>query len=316
MTNRMLPSSTRRRVQRVIDDLGYIPYVQVAQRLPATNRAIALLYPIDHPDAELIDHLHLDFMIGAATAAGSENYLYNVMTNPITLDVLLGLYEQYQVDGVILMEIHAQDWRVDLLRENNYPFVMIGRCNDNTGLSYLELDFEAAVLAAFDHLVALGHTQIGFINFPAHLRRRGHGPAVRGWRGFQSSVARHHLEPYYQEANYSIPDLYAATLQLLNQQPELTAIVTLTDAPVVGIYDALQERGYRLPDDFSVVGLAMDRIAELLSPGLTAVRFPAYDMGYQAAKMLIKKLAGDPVENEQVLLSPQLVVRQSTAPKG
>jgi DNA-binding LacI/PurR family transcriptional regulator len=306
---------TRRRVQQVIDDLGYTPYVQVSQRAPVTNRTIALLYPIDRPDEELIDHLHLDFMIGAATAAGSENYLYNVMTNPITQDVLLGLYEQYQVEGVILMEIHGQDWRVELLRENDYPFVMIGRCNENDGLSYSELDFESAVVAAYDHLTALGHTEIGFINFPGYLRRRGHGPAVRGWQGFQSSVDKHQLNALYQEANYTIPGLYAATLQLLNQQPNMTAIVTLTDAPVVGVYDALQERGYRLPDEFSVVGLATDRIAELMSPSLTAVRFPAYDMGYQAAKMLIKKLAGATIENDQVLLNPQLVVRQSTNPK-
>lgn len=306
---------TRRRVQQVINDLGYTPYVQVAQRPLATSHTIALLYPIDRPNEDLIDHLHLDFMIGAATAAGSENYLYSVMTNPITRDVLLSLYEHHQVEGAILMEIHAQDWRVDLLRENGYPFVMIGRCTDNTGLSYLELDFESAVIDAYDHLVGLGHTEIGFINFSGHMRRRGHGPALRGWQGFQTSLDKHHLSANYQEANYSIPDLYAATLQLLNQQPNLSAIVTLTDAPVVGIYDALQERGYRLPDDFSVVGLAIDRIAELVSPSLTAVRFPAYDMGYQAAKMLTRKLTGSATEDEQILLNPQLIIRQSTSQK-
>ena len=57
-----------------------------------------------------------------------------------------------------------QDWRVEFLRQNNFPFVMFGHCEDNTGLSYVDFDIEAGVKMAMEHLVGLGHRQIGFVS--------------------------------------------------------------------------------------------------------------------------------------------------------
>ena len=73
-------------------------------------------------------------------------------------------------------------------------------------------------------------------------------------------------------------------------------------------------RNKRVPDDFSIVALAIDRIAELVHPKLTAVRFPSYQMGYQAVTLLINKLRDLNLPVEQHLIAPELVVRESTAP--
>ena len=62
------------------------------------------------------------------------------------------MYRSNQIDGIILLQVRMDDWRVNLLRENNYPFVMIGRCADLEGLSFIDLDFEDAMLHAFDYL--------------------------------------------------------------------------------------------------------------------------------------------------------------------
>src|SRR5581483_3796167 len=175
--------ATRERVQQVIAELGYSPHAQAQGLRAGRTRNIALLFPLKYPGTLPYNSLETDFIIGAAAAAADRNYFFSLVTTQVTKDSLIGLYRSAQIDGLVLMHIHTQDWRVDLLRHKNYPFVMIGHCADNTGLNFIDLDFEAVVQTAFDHVIELGHQRIGFLALPAEMRLRGFGPAVRAWEG-------------------------------------------------------------------------------------------------------------------------------------
>ena len=94
----------------------------------------------------------------------------------------------------------------------------------------------------------------------------------------------------------------------------MTAILAHHGPEVVGIIRALQQRGLALPQDVSVIGIISDKTAELLTPPLTAISFPAFQMGLRAAQMLIAKLQDPDYEERQLLLKPRLVVRESTGP--
>jgi DNA-binding LacI/PurR family transcriptional regulator len=305
---------TRDRVLGVIKELGWVPHSQAKRLKEGGSQTVALLDPVNLSGDQPINQVHLDFMIGAANAAGQENYFFNVLTAPITEETLVDLYRSVQVDGVILMEVYLDDWRVELARRIGFPFVMIGRQTENVGVGFIDLDIDAATQAAFDHLANLGHRNIAFMGFPEWLRLTGHGPAVRGWTGYQAAVDRLGLEPIACECGYTLSEMEAAADRLLDKYPGITAIVALTDAPLAGVFSALRRRGREIPDDVSVVGMAVDRIAELLTPRLTAVRFPSYDIGFQATSMLIRQLGSGPNAPEQVVLAPELVVRDSSGP--
>jgi DNA-binding LacI/PurR family transcriptional regulator len=258
--------------------------------------------------------LELDFIVGASAAAGNENFFFNFATTPITESSLLSMYRSAQVDGIILMEIHMQDWRVELLRQHNYPFVMIGRCADNAGLSFVDLDLEAGIVQAFDHLIELGHREIGFLGLPPEMRQQGYGPAVHCWAGYERARQKYNLASIYREVKIGIQDLFEATLKLLEERPQLTAIVATQGALTVGVLRALRQAGRVVPDDFSVVGITTELVAELITPPLTAINIPAYTEGLQAATMLINQLNQKPLETGQVLLTPELIIRNSTGP--
>jgi DNA-binding LacI/PurR family transcriptional regulator len=68
-----------------------------------------------------------------------------------------------------------------------------------------------------------------------------------------------------------------------------------------------------VPQNFSVVAIATDKIAQLITPSMTAISFPTAEMGYEAARMLIDTIQGDVREPEQILLRPELILRESTA---
>jgi DNA-binding LacI/PurR family transcriptional regulator len=305
---------TRRRVEQVIEELRFMPH-SLARRLAAgKTHTVALLYPFDQPGS-LVE---LDFIVGAATAAGEEGYFFNLMMSPVTENNLFDLYRSAQVDGVILLQVHLQDWRVDLLREHNYPFVMIGRCADNTGLSFLDLDFENVIPVVFDYLVELGHRWIGFLNYPpagaSFMPQGDYGPAVRAREAYEQALQKHGLAPIYRQVDFAEQDVTKTTLEILEEQPNLTAIFIADGARTVGVIRALHQQGREVPDDVSVVGIATDRLAELVMPPLTANSFPSHAMGYRAVKMLISKLRQESLETEQVLIPPKLIVRKSTGP--
>ena len=306
--------ATRERVQRVIEELGYTPHAQ-AQRLRAgKTRNIALIFPLKYPGKLPYNTLEMDFIIGAAAACGEQEFFFSLHTMPVSKRTLVGLYRSAQIDGLILMQIHSQDWRVELLRHHDYPFVMIGHRADNTGLSFIDLDFEAAVITAFDHVVALGHRQIGFLALPADMRQRGFGPAVREWAGYQHSLRTYNLPTIYREVSYATQDIFAATLSMLDEHPELTAIVTTHELAALSVVEALRLRGRSIPDDCSVVALTTEKIAELITLPLTYIDFPSYSMGYRAVDLLIRTLANRSRQPEQILLPPHLLIRGSTAP--
>ena len=309
-------SETRTRVQQVIHDLGYSPHIH-AQRLRAgKTRNIALVFPIKYPGSMPFNPLDMDFIIGGAAAAGDHEYFFNLFTADVTKQSLLKFYRSAQVDGLVLMQIHLQDWRVELLRQNSFPFAMIGHCDDNTGLSYIDIDFQAAVNVAFDHLVRLGHQRIAFLGHRSQLRESGYGPAIRSWRGYQEAVQTHHLPEIYREVNADGKEVSDATLALLEEQPHLTGIVTTHSYAALNIVQTLTQRGKHIPEDVSVVTVTAERIAKLSTPPLTNVGFPSYEMGYRAVEMLTRILDGTQREPEQILIAPQLVIRDSTTLAG
>lgn len=311
-----LARQTRQRIEQAIAELGYVPHAQ-AQRLAAgRSRTIALLYPFDQPGS-LIE---LDFVFGAAAAAAEKAYFFNLMMHPLEEENLISLYRRVQVDGVILLQVHSDDWRVKVLRQYNYPFVMLGRTAENEGLTYVDLDFDQSIRGAFEHLVALGHREIGFINYPpagnSYIPSEDYGPAVRASQAYEAVLGSFGLRRHEQRAEFNVPSARAATLALLKEEPGLTGIVLADGARASGVVDALRESRLRIPEDISLVGLTTHHIAELITPWMTVMDFPSYDMGYQAARMLIRVLTGEAPQPEQVLVQTALKIGESSAPPG
>ena len=77
----------------------------------------------------------MSFITGIASGAAEQDYFFSLITGELTQTGLLKLCRGAQADGLVLMQVSLDDWRVNLLRENEYPFVMIGRSANNEGLT-------------------------------------------------------------------------------------------------------------------------------------------------------------------------------------
>ncbi|MEP7288345.1 MAG: LacI family DNA-binding transcriptional regulator [Chloroflexota bacterium] len=306
---------TRDRVNEAIKQLGYVPHIQAQRLRGGASRTIALHYPVESPHL-LRNVVEIPYIVGASAAASEQEYFLNFLVSQLTPNTLLNMYRSNQVDGMILLQVTLDDWRVNLLRENGYPFVMIGRCADIANLSFIDLNFEAAVVSAFDHLVDLGHREIGFLTYPPSWRNSKLGPAIRSLEGYESALQKYNVQPYYREVELrGVEDGFAATHSLLEEFPQLTAIITTNHLIAAGSIKALTQRGYRVPEDRSVLAIGFGEIANGITPSLTALEWSLYEVSYQATLMMTEMLSQKDSLAQQILVAPKLLIRESTQAK-
>ncbi|MBL8079078.1 MAG: LacI family DNA-binding transcriptional regulator [Anaerolineales bacterium] len=301
---------TRQKAIKVMNKLGYARNTQWKRITSGKTRVITLHYP--YMMLAVSNQVSLHFITGATTACEEHNYSLHLATQSLDENSLLDFYRTKQSDGVILMEIQMDDWRVKLLRRNNLPFVMIGRCEDNNGVNFVDFDFESAATVAVGHLIELGHRNIGFISVASAPQRNHYGPSVRAAEGYEKVCAQYKIPKLYCKAESGFENVKFATLNLLKKHPEITAIVTVFDTAVAGIYSAIKSLGLNIPDDISVIGLADEQGAQMTSPSLTTLHFPASSMGYDAATIMINALEKNTKTSKQVLVGPKLVIHSST----
>jgi DNA-binding LacI/PurR family transcriptional regulator len=190
---------------------------------------------------------------------------------------------------------------------------MIGHCKENDAISFVDLDFDYALHTCIEYLAGLGHKHIAFINHSSQLFETGAGYVVRAEEAFHHAIAQWKLEGISCPCESNAQAGYDAVNILLERDPSLTAIITSNAWISGGITRAVHDKGLKMPEGISLVGVIPPRVAEMTNPTLTAIDFPFYDMGHMGADMLIRQLEGEEVST-QLLLKPPLTIRQSSGP--
>lgn len=299
---------TRQRVLQVIEEQRFAPHTAWQQLRSGKSRFIALHFPQD------FNPLSQGIITNAAMRCEQLGFTLNLIVGALNENDLLGIFRSGQADGMILVEMLVNDWRVELLRQHTPNFVMIGRCADTTGLSYVDSDIGAGVIDAVDHLVGLGHRHISFVTLGRATPEKEYGFTAWARQGYDAACQRHGLPTYARCTDLTTDSVVAVTAELLAQHPEITALVTPQDAPVPGILKAIAARGLSIPEDISVVGLLDESFAEVMTPPLTALSFSSRMLGFTAADLLVARLNGDEAAPRQILVRPELCVRGSTGP--
>ena len=305
---RPVSPETRNRINHAVAELGYQPH-SAAQRLAnGRSRMIGFVYPLYTPQ---ITGLEMKFITGAATVVNQASYAFMLLTHPDRRpDNLLHFVQSGLMDGVILMQVRLHDPRVEILTGAGLPFVLVGRCIDNTGLHYVDVDVDAAIDQAVDYLVGLGHRSLAYL----HQNDPDFGFAARALAAYGAACERHGLPSLTRTCAVSVASGQSAMKALLTLHPEITGVIAWTDRAAWGAYHAAQELGRRVPEDLSIVGFDASDAPGLVARNLTSVEIDSEAMTARAAGMLIAMLEDKPIPEQQVLLPPKFVIGDTTAP--
>ncbi|MCZ7568555.1 MAG: LacI family transcriptional regulator [Ardenticatenaceae bacterium] len=303
---------TRRHIQAVARELGYIPNLSARQL--QTRRSQALGFVIPTPPERLNEPFFTEFLSAVGVEAARHGYDLLISARaPDTheLETYRRLVQGGRVDGMVLVRGRRHDPRVDLLRRLDVPFVLFGRTDDDADYAWIDVDGTAGVRLATGHLLALGHTRIAYVSGPAHYsfvlrRQQGYEEALR--------AARRAVEPRRIIAVEHMTERegYQTGRMLLAQAERPTAIVAVTDLVAYGVMRAVHNAGGRVGRDVAVVGFDGLASSAYSTPPLSTVFQPIAEIGHRVVEILLTLVTARPSSWPQILISPTLVVRESS----
>jgi LacI family transcriptional regulator len=195
------------------------------------------------------------------------------------------------------------------------PAVAVAGHQRMKGVTNLILNHRTAARIALEHLKSLGHAEIALMKGPATS-----SDSKDRWKAIvevcRELGVRVRPEQTIQLAgDTATPELgYPFAKQLLSRKGAYTALFAYNDNCAIAAIRAIHEAGWRVPEDISVVGFDDIQSAAYCLPGLTTVRQPLREMGEIAARTLLNRIENDEPYLPEIVVEPELVVRESTAP--
>jgi LacI family transcriptional regulator len=305
-----ISEDTRLRVLEAIEELDYEPDARAQALRSGNTKTIALIIP----------DLRNPHFVESASGIEQEahNSGYQMLLSSIALDVeyavdvFKGLAGR-RIDGLILassfivMSEEAQKTLAQL-RERRLPMVEL---SDHYGIDCVGCDYRDATYKVMAHLLKLGHRRIGMVY------------------GFEvPELAEDRLAPYQEvltanrlfhpeliaECGPTIEDGYQAALKLLRLPQRPTALVAINDLLAIGVIRAAGDLQLRIPEDVSLVGYDDIPMAKYLVPRLTTVSKDAFQLGSEAFKLLIQRIANPDLPRQRKVFDARVTIRESTGP--
>ncbi|MFF1631747.1 LacI family DNA-binding transcriptional regulator [Streptomyces sp. NPDC058272] len=306
---RPVSDEVRARVERVIEESGYRPSATARALAEGTTRTFGLVIPPMGPHLS-VDQLQFVGSVAEAAADHEHDILLSPSGRDEVFDRLLG---ERRVDGVIVMETLLHDARVSRLLQESLPFVTIGRTGSEAAHAWVDLDYAGLVATAVRRLAELGHRRIALVNRPQALLDQEYGPAFRAQDAFGKTVAELGLTGHSVCCADDAAAGEVCVRRLVAEVPGLTALVSINERSLAGVVHGLQDGGYRLPHDFSVVAVTSQTNAQGIVPAVAGADVPTEEMGRSAVEALLATVNDPTGEPVQVLIRPELIERTTLA---
>jgi len=219
-----------------------------------------------------------------------------------------------RVDGIINMPVGADGSHLSVAFENKIPVVLLDRVvTDCIGrVDAVLVDNVHAAQEAVACLIEKGHTEIGVIAGPRDV-----STAMDRLSGYISMLKKHKIvvkDSLIEYTDFSIESGYRACKRLLNNNPEMTAVFTSNYDVSVGAMMAINERGISVPDNISVFGFDDMPFAQVIKPHLSVIAQPIFEIGRNAAQMLLDRMVGSNKGHYKVIvLRTKAVLRDSVS---
>lgn len=304
--NGRVDPETKQKVLAAMKELNYQPS-QVARNLrrKETNLIAVLIPCISNPFfGSLVQGIE-----EVAVRKGYHVILCNMGEDPVRQMEYLRMLERKQVDGVILTALRNPLEEVKSYLQYG-PIVLASEYVEDDSLPAVIIDNIKAAEHAAEHLILKGHKRIGFINGPEHIvlcRDRQ--------KGYVQTLEKYEIPVSYDLIMYSdftIEGGFQCAKQLLALKEKPSAIFAANDEMAVGVIQAVQEQGLRVPQDVAVVGFDNVQVSRVVQPNLTTIDQPIVQMGVQSMELLMSYLEGDVLEDKRIVLEVNLCIREST----
>jgi LacI family transcriptional regulator, galactose operon repressor len=320
-TRMLVSEETAGRVLSAAAELGYRPNTVARSLRTRRSHTIGVLIP------DLTNPLFPPIVRGLEDRLAADGYVALIGNTDADDDreqMVFELMRARHVDGFVLATATTHSRVLAEAAEAGLLVVLVNRLAEDFSFPSVSVDNERGIRLAVNHLTGLGHRRIAHVAGPQDT-----STGRDRLRGFRAALEAAGLaaDPALitHAAAFAIEEGYRCTRELLGAgagpagpagpaAPVCTAIAAANDMLAIGCYKALDEAGLRCPEDVSVIGFNDMPFIDRLRPPLSTIAFPHYQVGTEAAQLLLERLAGDERPVRSLHLAPGLVVRGSTAP--
>lgn len=315
--------STRKRIQAAARRLGYHPDAYARSLRRQRTQTIGVLA------YDMSDPFCIPVVSGIDEGLQPAEYfslLVNAQMQRKLFDKYLRMILERRAEGVIVIAswVFEEANLLADIEKNNVPIVIVGRDLTERRITSILVDNREGGALLLRHLESLGHRNIAVIRGPEELF-----DSAPRWEGIQKAASQTGIRfdphlifqlPNLSDSRSSFEGGRRFAQQMLASDRKFTAVIAFDDLSALGVVRGFSEAGVRVPEDCSVVGFDDILPADVSTPGITTVRQPLREMGLLATRKMLQALkrgGGKPSQEAALhMLSPELVVRTSSAPPG
>ena len=309
-TDVKISEATRKKVLNAAKELDYYPHAIATSLVKNKTKTIGLIL-CQKLESVFSDAFLPRVLLGVSTVAQEKGYriLLHYVEDISKKDAYYPMVREKRIDGMILSGPRSDDEELFRLREEDFPIVLMGQIKEDN-FSYSDIDNVKAAKKAVQHLISHGHKRIAMItnaplNYTASASRLS---------GYKSALEENSIT--YDEELIGIGDFtpqsgFKEMQKLLSLKKLPTAIFVASDVVAFGSMDAIKKVGLRIPQNMALVGFDNVNLSEYVDPPLTTVNLPGFEIGKNAANLLIDNIENNKNNNKKIILETHLVIRKS-----
>ncbi|MGV1756686.1 LacI family DNA-binding transcriptional regulator [Rhizobium sp. A22-96] len=303
----------RERVETAIRTLNYTPSKGARMLRGAPSRMIGLMLPsIDVPFFGILAHTIEQELF----QRGYQTLICSTAENMEHEARYISMLLSQRVDGVIVASAFGSIEHFGVFRDADIPIVAIDRELNGIAEDAIMADHEEGGRLMARHLLGLGHRSIAIVGAPSHSQ-----PVQLRLRGITAEMAESGVSPAAvgMADEHSFAAAYGLATEVLASRPDITAIIGTSDISAIAVIHAIQDRGFSVPRDYSVIGFDDLPETAYVFPRLTTVAQPIREVGQQATRRLEAlirdhQMGHEPATGAIIRVPVALIERDSTGP--
>lgn len=307
-TSKPVSEDIKKRVFEVIEELGYSPNPVARNLVMKKSKLIGVMVP--DISSTYIGEL-LNAIEEIAKTYGYDIILCNSYGELKQELRYFDLFKSKQVEGIIFMTQKINEIHKDIIKALQLPIVMINRDGTELDVLSVSVDQKKTVLDMTNYLITLGHKDIVLIRSGDDSESFGRDQLLGYQQALQENNVSFNPENVY-EGYFELEEAYKIVDVMLKGNQLPTAIFATSDDMAVGAINAIVDNGKKVPEDISVVGSYDSRISRIYRPKLTTIKYPIYDMGAIAVRLIIKKINGQEPKDKLINMPYEIIIRDST----
>ena len=279
---------TRKAVIALAEELSYTPNSFAVNLRTKESKTNGLIIP------EVVHHFCSNVINGIIAEAEKKGYLVIILQSNESLELekkQVALLINKRVDGIImsLSNESNNDFHIKEILRKEIPFVQFDKISKLISSSKVIINDQKAAMEAVQHLIDKGCKKIAHIRGPENPQN-----AIDRFIGYKKALEKNGI-PYDSKLVYSCKNVtfeegIEFAKQIVDEHPDVDGIFVITDLVAVGVLAYFNEKGIQVPNQIAVIGFSNWFMSQVITPKLSTVDQPSYEMGVAAFSLLLEEM--------------------------